>query len=129
VQGGRQRRGESAGRRGGGFDVGEIAGYANRLGSQVGGTSGLRGGSGLSGAASGLAGAASGLAGGSLAHGFLDRDDEGSEEEFRAEVRERLDLIEQRLDQLEGQEPPLQDEGGSEGDQGGLAEPGGEPGT
>lgn len=50
--------------------------------------------------ASGLAGAASGLAGGSLAHRLQGSDAEGSED-FVAEVRERLDLIEGRLAQLE----------------------------
>ena len=50
--------------------------------------------------ASGLAGAASGLAGGSFAHRLQGSDAEGSED-FMAEVRERLDLIEGRLAQLE----------------------------
>jgi hypothetical protein len=81
----------------------------------------------LSGAASGLAGAASGLAGGSIAHRFLDSDSEGSEDDFRREIRERLDLIDERLGQLEDQMHTLSGEG--EGDTGELTEPGGEPDT
>ena len=87
----------STGRRRGTFNVGAIEGYANRLTDQVGGTSGLAG------AASGLAGAASGLAGGSFAHRILDSDTESSEEDFKNEVRERLDLIDERLQHLEEQ--------------------------
>jgi hypothetical protein len=67
------------------------------LTDQVGGTSGLAG------AASGLAGAASGLAGGSFAHRILDSDTESSEEDFNNAVRERLDLIDERLQHLEEQ--------------------------
>jgi hypothetical protein len=67
------------------------------LTDQVGGTSGLAG------AASGLAGAASGLAGGSFAHRILDSDTESSEEDFNNAVRERLDLIDERLQRLEDQ--------------------------
>jgi hypothetical protein len=55
------------------------------------------------GGASGLAGAASGLAGGSFAHRILDNDTESSEEDFNNEVRERLDLIDERLQRLEEQ--------------------------
>jgi hypothetical protein len=70
-----------------------------------------------------LSGAASGLAGGSIAHRFLDSGSEGSEEDFRREVRERLDLIDERLSQLEDRVHAL----GGEGNPGDLAEPGGEP--
>jgi hypothetical protein len=59
--------------------------------------------SGLAGAASGLAGAASGLAGGSFAHRILDNDTESSEDDFNNEVRQRLDLIDERLQRLEEQ--------------------------
>ena len=98
VQGRPERREESStGRRRGTFNVGAIEGYANRLTDHVGGTSGLAG------AASGLAGAASGLAGGSFAHRILDNDTESSEEDFKNEVRERLDLIDERLQRLEEQ--------------------------
>lgn len=103
--------------------MGAIEGYAKRLGDHVGGTSGLTG------AASGLAGAASGLAGGSIAHNILDRNAEGSEEDFTKEIRERLDLIDQRLGQLEDQVHTLLEESGREGDPGDLTEPGGEPDT
>jgi len=65
------------------------------LTDHVGGTTGLGG------AASGLAGAASGLAGGGFAHRILDNDTESSEEDFKNEVRERLDLIDERLQRLE----------------------------
>jgi hypothetical protein len=121
VQGRPRRREEGAGRTRGNFDVGAIEGYANRLGDHVGGTSGLTG------AASGLAGAASGLAGGSIAHRILDRNAESSEEDFSKEIRERLDLMDQRLGQLEDQMHALLEEGGGEGDPGDLTEPGGEP--
>ncbi len=98
VQGRPDRREEgSTGRRRGTFNVGPIEGYANRLTEHVGGRSGLAG------AASGLAGAASGLAGGSFAHRILDNDAESSDEDFNNEVRERLDLIDQRLQRLEDQ--------------------------
>jgi hypothetical protein len=117
VQGGRPRRGEEgAGRKRGAFDVGAIEGYANRLGDQVGGTSGLTG------AASGLVGAASGLAGGGFAHRILDSNAESSEEDFRKEIREHLDLMDQRLGQLEDQMHTLREERG-EGDPGDLTEP------
>ncbi len=94
--------------------MGAIEGYANRLTSRSGGHSGL------SGAASGLAGAASGLAGGSLAHRLMGSDTEGSEEDFRAQVNERLDLVDERLLRLEEQVRTLL-EGGD------LAQSGGEP--
>ena len=55
----------------------------------------------MSGVASGLAGAASGLAGGSLASRLTGGATQSSEEDFRNEVRERLDLIEERLQRLE----------------------------
>jgi hypothetical protein len=98
VQGRPQRREESStGRRRGTFNVGVIEGFANRLTDHGGGTSGLAG------AASGLAGAASGLAGGSFAHRILDSDTESSEEDFKIEVRQRLDLIDERLQRLEEQ--------------------------
>jgi hypothetical protein len=118
VQGRPERREESStGRRRGTFNVGAIEGYANRLTDQVGGTSGLAG------AASGLAGAASGLAGGSFAHRILDSDTESSEEDFNNAVRERLDLIDERLQRLEdhvqtflqaGEEEVQEPEGGTD---------------
>ena len=77
--------------------MGAIEGYANRLTDRSGGSSGLAG------AASGLAGAASGLAGGSLAHKIMGSNTEGSEEDFRAQVNERLDLVDERLVRLEEQ--------------------------
>jgi hypothetical protein len=90
-QGRPERREESnTGRRRGTFNVGAIEGYANRLRDHVGG-------------ASGLAGAASGLAGGSFAHRILDNDTESSEEDFKNEGRQRLDLIDERLQRLEDQ--------------------------
>ena len=98
VQGRPEPREESStGRRRSTFNVGAIEGYANRLTDHVGGTSGLGG------AASGLAGAASGLAGGSFAHRILNNDTEVSEEDFKNEVRERFDLIDERLQRLEDQ--------------------------
>jgi hypothetical protein len=96
--------------------VGAIEGYADRLADRVGGTSGLAG------AASGLAGAASGLAGGSFAHRVLDSNTTGSsEEDFRKEVREHLDLIDERLQRLEDEVHTLRE---GEGD---VQEPGSEP--
>ena len=94
--------------------MGAIEGYANRLTDRSGGSSGLAG------AASGLAGAASGLAGGSLAHKIMGSNTEGSEEDFRAQVNERLDLVDERLVRLEEQMRTLL-EGGD------LQESGGEP--
>src|SRR3712207_2422690 len=79
------------------FNVGAIEGFANRFTDHGGGASGLAG------AASGLAGAASGLAGGSFAHRILDNNTESSEEDFNNEVRQRLDLIDERLQRLEEQ--------------------------
>ena len=92
-------RGEQGGarRRGGNFDIGAIEGYASRLTGRSGGTQGLTG------AASGLAGAATGLAGGSLAHRIMGSNTEGSDEDFRAQVNERLDLLDERLLRLEEQ--------------------------
>ena len=108
-QGRPERREESStGRRRGTFNVGAIEGYANRLTDHVGGTSGLAG------AASGLAGAASGLAGGSFAHRILDNDSESSEEDFNNEVRERLDLIDERLRRLEEQVQTFLQAGGED---------------
>ena len=107
VQGRPQRREESStGRRRSTFNVGVIGGFANRLTDHGGGTSGLAG------AASGLAGAASGLAGGSFAHRILDSDTESSEEDFNNEVRQRLDLIDERLQRLEDQVQTFLEGGG-----------------
>ena len=66
------------------------------------------------GGASGLAGAASGLAGGSFAHRILDNDTESSEEDFKNEVRERLDLIDERLQRLEDQVQTFLEAGGED---------------
>ncbi len=115
VQGRQTRREAGPARTGGGFDLGGVEGIANRLGDHVGGTSGLAG------AASGLAGAASGLAGGSLAHRFLDSDAESSDEDFRREVSERLQAIDERLAQLEDQVHTLGE--GGDGAQGDLVQP------
>jgi hypothetical protein len=125
-QQGRPTRGgqEGAGRKHGTFDVDAVEGYANRLRDQLGGSSGLSGRSGLSGAASGLAGAASGLAGGSLASRLASGRSEASEEDFENEVRERLDLIDERLQQLEDEMLQLREGEGATED---LAEPAGEP--
>jgi hypothetical protein len=109
VQGRPERREEgSTGRRRGTFNVGAIEGYANRLTDQGGGTSGLAG------AASGLAGAASGLAGGSFAHRILDNDTESSEEDFKNEVKERFDLVDERLQRLEEQVQTFLEAGGED---------------
>jgi hypothetical protein len=86
--------------------VDTIERYADRLGDHIGGTSGL------SEAASGLAGAASGLAGSSLAHRLARSDTEPSEGAFRREVRERLDLIDERLQRLEDEMHELRELGG-----------------
>jgi hypothetical protein len=94
-----------AGRKRGTFDVGTIEDYADRLGDHIGGTSGLTG------AASGLAGAASGLAGGSFARRIAGSDTEGSEEDFRKEVREHLALVDERLQRLEDEMHKLREEG------------------
>jgi hypothetical protein len=108
VQGRSQRREESSpGRRRGTFNVGAIEGFANRFTDHGGGTSGLAG------AASGLAGAASGLAGGSFAHRILDNDTESSED-FNNEIRQRLDLIDERLQRLEEQMQTFLEVGGGD---------------
>ena len=97
---GRQTHGKE-GRRGPTFDVDEIEGYARRLRDEVEGNPGLKGAaSELTGAASGLAGAASGLAGGSLAH-RLTGGGSSSEEDLGDVIRERLDLMDERLQRLE----------------------------
>ena len=109
VQGRPERREvSSTGRRRGTFNVGAIEGFANRFTDHGGGTSGLAG------AASGLAGAASGLAGGSFAHRILDNDTESSGEDFKNEVRQRLDLIDERLQRLEEQMQTLLEAGGGD---------------
>jgi hypothetical protein len=109
VQGRPERREESStGRRRGTFNVGAIEDFANRLTDHGGGTSGLAG------AASGLAGAASGLAGGSFAHRILDNDTESSEEDFKIEVRQRLDLVDERLQRLEEQVQTFLEAGGED---------------
>ncbi len=101
--------------------MGDVEGIANRLGGQVGGTSGLAG------AASGLAGAASGLAGGSIAHRILDSNAESSEEDFRREVRERLEVIDERLGRLEDQMHTLGQDVGTGEAPGDPAQPTEEP--
>ena len=109
VQGRPERREvSSTGRRRGTFNVGAIEGYANRF------TDHGRGASGLAGAASGLAGAASGRAGGSFAHRILDNDVESSEEDFKNEVGQRLDLIDARLQRLEEQMQTFLEAGGGD---------------
>ena len=113
---GRQTRG-AEGRRGAAFDVDAIEGYAHRLRDEI------EDNPGLTGAASGLAGAASGLAGGSLASRLTGG--EGSDEDFRNEVRERLDLIDERVQRLEDEVTRLIGEGEAAVD---LVEPEGEPG-
>lgn len=83
------RGGQGGGRkRGPGFDVGDIEGYAKRL-------------SGGGGGSSALAGAASGLAGGGFASRFLGGGAQGSDEEFRAGILDQLSLMEERLQRLE----------------------------
>ena len=112
-----------AGRIRGTFDAREIEGYANRLRDYVGDNPRPgRPASGLGGVASGLAGAASGLAGGSFARRLQGGDAEGSED-FMAEVRERLDLIEGRLEQLEDEMRGLLEGEAPEG----FEQPGSEP--
>ena len=102
VQGRPERREvSSTGRRRGTFNVGAIEGYANRLTNHFRGTSGL-------------AGAASGLAGGSFARRILDNDTESSEEDFNNEIRERLDLIDERLQRLEEQVQTFLEAGGED---------------
>jgi hypothetical protein len=97
-----RREDRSTGRRRGTFNVGAIEGYASRLTDHVGGTSGL-------------AGAASGLAGGSFAHRILNNDTESSEEDFNNEVRQRLDLVDERLQRLEEQVQTFLQAGGGGG--------------
>src|SRR5215211_1001875 len=109
VQGRPERREVSrTGQRRGTFNVGAIEGFANRFTDHGGGTSGLAG------AASGLAGAASGLAGGSFAHRILDNDTESSEEDFKNEVKQRFDLIDERLQRLEEQVQTFLEAGGGD---------------
>lgn len=84
--------------------------------------------SGLGSAASGLAGAASGLAGGTLASRLAGGGSEGSDEEFRNEVRERLDLIDERLQRLEDEMSQLLGEGTTEDPAEPMDEPGPETG-
>jgi hypothetical protein len=116
---GRQTRG-AEGRRGAALDVDAIEGYAHRLRDEIGDNPGLTG------AASGLAGAASGLAGGSLAHRLTSGGSGASEEDFRNEIRERQDLMDERLQRLEDEMRALR-EGGQEGGSADLAEPGPAP--
>jgi hypothetical protein len=125
VQGRPQGRGsQGAGRQRAALDVDAIEGYANRLRGQfAGSSSGLGSASGMGAAASGLAGAASGLAGGSLASRLAGG--EGSDEDFKNEVRERLDLIDERMQQLEDEVARLIGGGEAAGD---PVEPEGEPG-
>jgi hypothetical protein len=111
---GRQTRG-AEGRRGAAFDVDAIEGYAHRLRDEI------EDNPGLTGAASGLAGAASGLAGGSLAHRLTGGGSGASEEDFRNEIRERLELMDERLQRLEDEMNALREEG--EGGPADLAEP------
>ena len=60
-----------------------------------------------------------------MAHRFLDSNADVSEEDFRKEVRERLDIIDERLGQLEDQMNALRE--GGEGDPADLAQPTDEP--
>ena len=91
VQGHAGRGGQGSGRkRGSAFDVDDIQGYAKRLSGSGGGTSAL-------------AGAASGLAGGGFASRFLGGDAQGSDEDFRAEIADQLALMDERLQRLEEQ--------------------------
>ncbi len=59
-----------------------------------------------------------------MAHRILDSGAESSEEEFRKEIRERLDAMDERLAQLEQQMSALGQEGGTEEALGDPAEPG-----
>jgi hypothetical protein len=97
--------------------VGDVAGYAERLKDDVGGASGVAA------AASAIGGAASGIAGRNLVHGLSGSDAGGSEEDFRREVRERLDLIEERLGRLEDEMGTPSSEG-DPGEQGSVPDPG-----
>jgi hypothetical protein len=107
---------QAGGRRSAAFDVDEIEGYARRIRDKI------EDNPGLTGAASGLAGAASGLAGGSLAHRLTGSG--ASEEEFRNEIRERLDLMEERMQRLEGEMLALREGEAGSSD---VAEPGPSP--
>jgi hypothetical protein len=84
------------------LDADAIEGYAHRLRDEI------EDNPGLAGTASGLAGAASGLAAGGLAHRLTGG---GSEEDFRSEIRERLDLMDERLQRLENEMRTLRGEG------------------
>ena len=113
---GRQQDNSGSRRGSGSFDVGDLEEVAKRLEGSSPSRSGLSGAaSAFPGAASGLAGAASGLAGGSLAQRFLGEGSEGSEEEFRREVMDRLALLEERLRRLEDQ-MQTPEAGGNEGE-------------
>jgi hypothetical protein len=102
---GRQTRGSES-RRGPAFDVDEIEGYARRLKDEV------EDNPGLTGAASGLAGAAaSGLAGSGLAHRLTGGG--ASEGDPGDEIRERLELMEERLQRLEDEVRALREGGES----------------
>jgi hypothetical protein len=102
---GRQTRGSES-RRGPAFDVDEIEGYARRLKDEV------EDNPGLTGAASGLAGAAaSGLAGSGLAHRLTGSG--ASEGDPGDEIRERLELMEERLQRLEDEVRALREGGES----------------
>jgi hypothetical protein len=101
---GRQTRGSESGR-GSAFDVDEIKGYARRLKDEV------EDNPELTGAASGLAGAASGLAAGGLAHRLTGGG--ASEGDPGDEIRERLDLMEERLQRLEDEVRALREGGES----------------
>ena len=91
VKGPAGRGGQGGGRkRGSAFDVDDIQGYAKRL-------------SGSGGGGSVLAGAASGLAGGGFASRFMGGDAQGSDEDFRAEIADQLALMNERLQRLEEQ--------------------------
>lgn len=117
VRGGAGRGGGgSTGRKRGGFDVGDIEDYAGRLTDRPGG-------------GSGLTGAAAGLAGGGLAGKFLGG---GSEEDPGTEVADHLALVEERLQLLEDQMQELREMlGGAEAPADPPTEPGGgsEPGS
>lgn len=86
----------------------EIEGYARRLRDNI------EDNPGLTGAASGLAGAASGLAGGSLAHRLTGSG--ASEEDVGNEIRERLDLMDERLQRLEDEVRALREGESAPGD-------------
>jgi hypothetical protein len=101
---GHQTRGSES-RRGPAFDVDEIEGYARRIKDEV------KDNPGLTGAASGLAGAASGLAAGGLAPRLTGGG--ASEGDPGDEIRERLDLMEERLQRLEDEVRALREGGES----------------